>query len=479
MIENWNPSQKAFIEAPHRYVAFIGGMGSGKTSAFCRRALAIAIKYPGSEGVLARYTWGEVKEILVPQFFEICPPQLVKKWKSSAGYLELWAGPNFDKVSVIYFINLENPARFRGRNLSFFGISQADDPYITESHWIELCARLRRRSGPYGPIPKQYGFIEGNYNGHSWIWKLFTKEGQIAHKLVNPDGTDKHPDCNRDPEVCKNHFHPSDYFIVEASTIENAHNLPVEYLQSLESMPDEWKRRYYYGSWDEIGGAVFKEFSPERHLTDKIWDPIHKRWIDYIPSWWWRYRAIDHGVRNPTACLFAAVSPSGTVYIYDEYYGLANTVQEHAQAIKRLSGEYQYKWTVIDPSAFNKEGTSGVSAAHIYVQCGIPVAKCRDNKYSSGIPVVKKYLGQEDPETGRPKLQILRGKCPNLIREIKEYIWHELPLRRQRIKNQPEKPRKYNDHAVDALRYLLVSHPAPTPIPGSDVELKDEEPWFE
>ncbi|MEM4274070.1 MAG: hypothetical protein QXX19_06620 [Candidatus Caldarchaeum sp.] len=478
MIKDWNPSQKRFIECPARYAAFIGGMGSGKTSALCRRAVAIATKYPGSEGVIARYTWGEVNEILVPQFFEVCPPQLVKKWKSSSGYLELWAGPKFDQVSVIYFINLENPARFRGRNLSFFAISQADDPYITETHWIELCARLRRRSGPYGPIPKQFGFLEGNYNGHSWIWKFFTKEGQIAHGLVGPDGRDKYPDCDRSPEVCKNHFHPSDYFLVEASTLENAHNLPVEYLQSLESMPEEWKKRYYFGSWDEIGGLVYKEFKEDLHTTDRVWDPVSKQWLNYIPSWWWRFRSIDHGVRNPTVCLFAATSPSGTVYIYDEYYGMADTVQEHARAIKEKSGNYRYMWTVIDPSAFNKEGTSGVSAAHVYTSFGIPVAKCRDNKYSSGIPVVKRYMNELDPETGRPRLQIIRGKCPNLIREIKEYIWHELPLRRHRIKNQPEKPRKYKDHSVDALRYLLVSHPSPTPIPVQDIEMKDEEPWF-
>ena len=477
-ITQWSEKQLAFIQTPARYAAFIGGMGSGKTSAFCRRALAIAIKYPGSEGVLARYTWQEVLDILAPQFFEICPPQLVKKWKSSEGYLELWAGPKLDQVSIIRFINLENPARFRGRNLSFFGISQADDPYIREEHWIELCGRLRRRSGPYGPIPKQYGFIEGNYNGHSWIWKLFTKEGQIAHRLVNPDGSDKWPDCTREPGVCKDHFHPSDYFLVEASTIDNAANLPPEYIQSLEAMPEEWKKRYYYGSWDEIGGLVYSEFNEKDHVTDKIWDPVRKRWIEYIPNYWLRYRAIDHGVRNPTACLFAAVSPSGTVYIYDEYYSPAATVQEHAEAIKRKSQGQAFVYTVIDPSAFNKEGTSGVSAAHVYTQEGIPVIKCSQRNYAAGIPVVKKYLTEIDPETKRPKLQILAGRCPNLIREFKEYIWHEVPLRRHRVKNPPDKPRKYNDHALDALRYLLVTHPAPTPMVTMDIEHVDEPPWF-
>lgn len=244
-------------------------------------------------------------------------------------------------------------------------------------------------------------------------------------------------------------------------------------------MPEEWKKRYYYGSWDEMGGLVYPEFDENKHITDKVWDSVTQQWVDHIPRSWLRYRAIDHGVRNPTACIFAAVSPSGTVYIYDEYYGQAVTVREHAYHIQAKSQGQQFVWTVIDPSAFNKEGTSGVSAAYVYWQEGIPVIKCKFNNYAAGIPVVKRYLSELDPETNRPRLQILRGRCPNLIREFKEYIWHELPLRRQRIKNQPEKPRKYKDHLMDALRYLLASNPMPTPIPqGTDILLKDEEPWF-
>ena len=51
-------------------------------------------------------------------------------------------------------------------------------------------------------------------------------------------------------------------------------------------------------------------------------------------------------------------------------------------------------------------------------------------------------------------------------------------MRRHRVKNPPDKPRKYNDHALDALRYLLVTHPAPTPMVTMDIEHVDEPPWF-
>jgi hypothetical protein len=91
---------------------------------------------------------------------------------------------------------------------------------------------------------------------------------------------------------------------------------------------------------------------------------------------------------------------------------------------------------------------------------GIPVIKCPQRNYAAGIPVVKKYLTETDPETGRPRLQILRGKAPNLVREFKEYIWLDMPLRRHRVKNPPDKPRKYKDHALDSLRFLASFIPS-------------------
>ncbi|MFK5282229.1 hypothetical protein ACI3PL_21975, partial [Lacticaseibacillus paracasei] len=53
---------------------------------------------------------------------------------------------------------------------------------------------------------------------------------------------------------------------------------------------------------------------------------------------------------------------------------------------------------------------------------------------------------------GRPKLCIF-AKCANLIREIIGYQWPHGSATR----NPADIPMPVNDHALDALRYLLAS----------------------
>jgi len=701
----WNPKQSAFIATSKRYAAYVGTMGCGKTSAFCRRAIAIATKYPDSRGILARYTYPELNNTLVPQFFEILPQGLIRKWRRSEGVLELRSGPTLEGTSTILFRNLEDPRKYRcnpgeapilmadwsykpinqivvgdhiigfdignqgqtrrpttatilavaklrapivkvqltsgeiirctadhrwfkalyspsmdqdpyyrrtrvglvlarvsklitplteeqnelalwlggifdgegnvrrdvdgttlslfqnrktnpevcdrielalamlgfswsksdsdegtkylitdgiagihrflllcrpakagrlrevldGRgklalskeeivsvtpdgeedvyaletttgnyvvwgyasknseNLNFFGISQADDDGITEEHWQELTKRLRRQSGRWGPLPRQYAFLEANYRGHNWYWQLFTQEGQEA------SGRRKIPG-----------FDPTDYVLVEGSTLDNIENLPEDYIADMEAMPEEWKRRHYYGSWEEAGGLVYNLLPT--HLSPGVL--VNGQFTREIPEYWHRYRTIDHGTRNPTVCLWATISPTGTVYIYDEYYQPGPLAMDHAKEIRKRrtmrdhkTGELipleRFQYSLIDPSAFNKEGTSGESPAQQYYEVGVPVVKApvaeslRD--VGSGIAVVQKYLNVLDPTTGRPKLQILSGMAPNLIREFKEYVWDELSTLRRSRRNEPERPRKINDHALDALRYLLVSRPTASP----------------
>ncbi len=44
-------------------------------------------------------------------------------------------------------------------------------------------------------------------------------------------------------------------------------------------------------------------------------------------------------------------------------------------------------------------------------------------------------------------------KCTNLIKEFQSYVWDE-----KAAKNGVEKPKKENDHLLDALRYAIFTH---------------------
>ena len=60
-----------------------------------------------------------------------------------------------------------------------------------------------------------------------------------------------------------------------------------------------------------------------------------------------------------------------------------------------------------------------------------------------GINLVLNWLDTE-------RIHIVAEKCPNLLREFASYIWDEKAQERGE-----DKPVKLNDHALDALRYLL------------------------
>ena len=96
--------------------------------------------------------------------------------------------------------------------------------------------------------------------------------------------------------------------------------------------------------------------------------------------------------------------------------------------------------------------------AELFRQQGLNV-NTRVNKAKwVGIQRVKQYLAPRPhwdvkrwPE-GRPGLFIFRT-CPMMIREIKKYRWKEDP--------EAEEPVKRDDHAMDELRYYLMSRSAP------------------
>ena len=64
-----------------------------------------------------------------------------------------------------------------------------------------------------------------------------------------------------------------------------------------------------------------------------------------------------------------------------------------------------------------------------------------------------------------PEIFIFRT-CVDLIRELKGYWWGE-----------GDRPRKIDDHALDELRYFVMSRPAPSlpPAPEKSVIQRDKE----
>jgi phage terminase large subunit len=123
--------------------------------------------------------------------------------------------------------------------------------------------------------------------------------------------------------------------------------------------------------------------------------------------------------------------------VYKERYLSGVTATEHAKAIQAVGGDYL--WTVADHDAGDR--------ADFEAQ-GIRTEKA-DKRVSTGIQKVQARL--ETAGDGKPRM-FIHTSCANLIKEFYGYQWQP----DKEGKNAKEEPCKESDHAMDALRYLVM-----------------------
>jgi hypothetical protein len=164
--------------------------------------------------------------------------------------------------------------------------------------------------------------------------------------------------------------------------------------------------------------------------------------------------------------VFGAVDEDGNIVIYNEHYVNETLIEDICKkGIAPKVGTDKIACMYIDPSTKAKRNQHGglaysdFSTYLDHLPRGVPLA-IANNDVSVGIDRVKSFL-RVNPKSKKPRLTIF-DTCTNLLEEIGEYRWAELTASQEGSKNQKEEPRKYNDHAMDALRYLVMSRPDPS-----------------
>jgi phage terminase large subunit len=212
------------------------------------------------------------------------------------------------------------------------------------------------------------------------------------------------------------------------SAFDNITNLPEEYIRSLESLPDVMRDRMLNGIWRNNSGAVYDEFNEEIHVIPDF----------EIPLEWRKLRAVDFGYTNPFVCLWGALDSDGRLYIYRELYKRRERTAVLAEKINRLTGTEKIFMTTADHDAAER---AELEVAGIYTSAA-------KKNVSLGIQAVKNRLAI--CRDGKPRLFFF--PClKNLLSEIYDYSWAE------NLSGNKEEPTKANDHAMDALRYMITA----------------------
>ena len=233
----------------------------------------------------------------------------------------------------------------------------------------------------------------------------------------------------------------------------------IKYLET--TIPESEREARQHGRFVALSGLVYKEFREEIHVIDPF--PIPHGWYDKI--------SIDPGYSAPLSCHFYACDDEGTVYVIAEHYVKEQQVEWHAGEIKKIAKKMGWPFTqsgkllsVMDTAATQKTINAEQTAAELFTQHGIIpqfvnkdvfVGTQRVRQYLTLRPLPDGHPEKEKYPNGKPRIFIFKT-CPKMIWEIKKYRWEETS------DGQPsESPRKTNDHAMDELRYYVMSRPNP------------------
>jgi phage terminase large subunit-like protein len=233
-------------------------------------------------------------------------------------------------------------------------------------------------------------------------------------------------------------------------------------IKELESSMDEDEREArQYGRFVAMSGLIYKEFKEDIHVID----PFN------VPEDWYSNISIDPGYTNPLSCHFYAINYDGDIFVIDEHYKKETSVEDHSRIINFKAAELNwpreendYLFSLIDSAANQHTLQNEKSVVDLFLENGIICSTGVNKDVWTGIERVRNKLKLEphpDIERwpkGKPKLFIFRN-CAHMIREIKSYRWAES----KPGVNSKEEPKKSNDHAMDELRYFVMSDPQPRP----------------
>lgn len=418
------PKQQAFMSAAFdekgpAYILYSGGVGSGKTLIGCITVLTMAFMHSG-DYLICRLFNPELKLTTYKTFLEICPKELIVEHRVADQIIKIRSVDG--GISNVIFRGLEEPDKHRSLNLNAAYIDEASQ--VSEEAFTLLQSRLRGKH--YRKI-----LCTTNPNGHSWLYRYWIKKdfGNANAK--------------------------KQFFSVHAPSVENVH-LPDGYVQNmLDSWSEERIKREVMGSWDAFQGQVYTEFERAKHVVKPF----------VIPSEWTRFVGLDHGYRNPTAAIWCAMDYDGNIYAYREFYQAEWIIEEIVKGRKdtgqpgllRMAGKEKLEGIWVDPSTKANRGKESDFTTYLeYLPRDLSLIPA-NNEVAAGIDRIKQYL-KPDLRTGSPRLFIFET-CENLIEQMAQYRYEELTPGQELNKNIKESPVKKDDHAVDALRYAVMSRP--------------------
>lgn len=368
-------------------------------------------------------------QIMIPLFKQLLAPSMLIKGSWEASYNKNDRLLTLSNGSTVQFMSYEQETeKFAGTSLHFVHFDEEPPMHI----FNECGARLVDTNGNWwcSMTPVE---------GLTWTYeKLYKPGAELNDPLIG---------------------------VIEADMLDNPHLSKEAAEAYLSGLDDEERKAREHGSYVQLGGLVYKQFTEPLHTIDPVIPP--KEWLWYC--------SLDHGFNNPTGVLWHAVSPEGLTITFGEHLKREWTLDQHAAAIHERNKQYGKvpNYYVGDPAIAQRSAHFGTSIQTEYAIRGIPIA-LGNNNVEIGVAKVQNYL-RLNPLTKKPNYQITKN-CVEYINEMKKLRWKTYASKKMQFNNNPqEQIHKKDDHLCDSARYFFSFLPdlrpsqmeqdTPAPIP--------------
>lgn len=345
------------------------------------------------------------------------------------------------------------------------GLGKVIVPFLEE--WLDPSLVTKKKRNPVG-IPTDWGLKNGSrfdimtykqdtaqcegWKGHvAWFDEPPPRDKYIATRrgLIDFDGRDWMTLTPlTEPWIYDDIYAKADGKDIFAVTVDISDNpfLNKKAVKKWEQqLTEDEKAARLHGKFLHLSGLIYKEFDPQIHICEQ--PDIKKDWTTYF--------CVDPHPRTPTACLWLAVDPQDNHWIYDELWLADVDLEQLAHAIHVQEGDRIPRYRFIDPAMDNKNALAGgFNVRKELMKYGIYTVRANTDKDLGRRRIQKALKPHYNPlyKTETPQLRVAR-QCEQTIFEFQHYQWADRKRNKENL-NPREKPKKANDHFMDALRYL-------------------------
>lgn len=397
---SFTPAQAAFVASTAAFPAFVGGFGSGKTSAAIARIMRLKRLCPKQDVAYYLPTYGLVEDIAFQRFPAMFDRLgLTYKLNRQSATLQTDLGR-------IIFRTMDNPDRIVGFEVAHSILDELDTLPIEKARnvWNKVIARNRQ--------------------------KAFTASGKPVANSVAVSTT---PEGFRfvHERWVKNKVQGYDLF--RAKTMDNVANLPDDYIENLRnSYSSQLLAAYLEGEFCNLtAGSVYAEYDRTLNASSETIQPNEALHV-----------SLDFNVTHMAAVVF--VLRDGNPHAVDEIIDAFDTPEMCRIIIDRFKSKGHNILAYPDASGSGRRSNdASQSDIAILKQSGFNVcANAANPAVKDRILSMNKMIHSE----GIRRFRVNSDKCPNLVEALEKQAYNKA--------GEPDKSSGF-DHVVDSAGYFI------------------------